>query len=140
MSFTAELAARLSALDADEVVADDLVPVATRPSATAALHIGPSVATAAGVVAVTTPLVVGRAAAGNDVDVALPSTLVSRRHVTVWAAGDALLCRDLGSTNGTVLVRDGERHPVGGERAALLVPGDVLVTAEGIELLTVVEG
>ena len=37
-------------------------------------------------------------------------------------------------------MRDGERHPIGVEGAALLVPGDVLVTAEGVELLTVVEG
>jgi hypothetical protein len=49
------------------------------------------------------------------------------------------LCRDLGSTNGTMRVRDGSVAVVGTGAATLLLGGDVLVTADGVELLRVLE-
>ena len=82
MSFTAELAARLSALDADEVVADDLIPVAARPSATGPLHTGPSVATIAGVLAgLALVQVHGWLAGAGGVVLAAGAMLVWKYHV-----------------------------------------------------------
>ena len=129
-----ELATRLDALDDGDIA--EPVAVATRPTPTAARHSAPSISSPAGVREVgEAPLVVGRSGA----DVQIPSPLVSRRHAQVWADGDALLCRDLGSTNGTVRVRDGSATTVGTAASSLLLPGDVLTTAAGVELLTVLD-
>ena len=65
-------------------------------------------------------VLVGR---GPECRLRLTNTLVSRRHAEVWAAGDALYLRDLGSRNGTVV--NGEY--VG--RARELEYGDVVTFA-----------
>jgi hypothetical protein len=63
--------------------------------------------------------VVGR---HRDCDARLDSSRVSRRHCCLAPAGDAVLVRDLGSTNGVKL--NGRRVDEG-----LLRPGDVLSIA-----------
>jgi hypothetical protein len=131
-----ELAGRLAALTGDDVPDD--VAVAARPSPSRWRASTPWVVGTGG--ALHDPadqLVVGRAGKGNAVDVPVESPLVSRRHVLVWADGDALLCRDLGSKNGTVRVRDGVRCAVGTVQATLLEAGDALVTASDTTLVTV---
>jgi pSer/pThr/pTyr-binding forkhead associated (FHA) protein len=55
------------------------------------------------VVPVQRPLVIGRDAEGLIVD----DPTVSRRHLVVEPGKDVLVCRDLGSANGTLV--DGER-------------------------------
>jgi len=124
-----ELGARLVSLGSDDVVEPIAVP---RPSAMAPCSAPPTIVTAAGLLNVVGRLVIGRVA-----DVAVDSPLVSRRHAELWTDGDALLCRDLGSTNGTMRVRDGSVAVVGTGAATLLLGGDVLVTADGVELLRV---
>jgi pSer/pThr/pTyr-binding forkhead associated (FHA) protein len=57
----------------------------------------------AGVVPVHGPLVVGRDGEGLVLD----DPTVSRRHLELLPEGDALVCRDLGSANGTFV--DGDR-------------------------------
>ena len=65
-------------------------------------------------------VLVGR---GPECRLRLTNTLVSRRHAEIWAAGDMLYLRDLGSRNGTVV--NGEY--VG--RARELEYGDVVTFA-----------
>jgi pSer/pThr/pTyr-binding forkhead associated (FHA) protein len=55
------------------------------------------------VVPVSRPLVIGRDAEGMVID----DPTVSRRHLVVEPGRDVLVCRDLGSANGTFV--DGER-------------------------------
>lgn len=71
----------------------------------------------------------------NPLFVAVPSPLtdISRNHFELWLEGDVLLARDLGSTNGTVLHRAGERSvrvPV--EVPTLVRAGDVYDLGEGV--------
>ena len=130
-SLVDELGARLVSLEPDDIVEPVAAP---RPSATAPSIAPPTIATAAGLMNVVGRLVIGRVA-----DVAVHSPLVSRRHAELWTDGDALLCRDLGSTNGTMRVRDNTITAVGTGAATLLLGGDVLVTADGVELLRVLD-
>ncbi|HWM21688.1 MAG TPA: FHA domain-containing protein [Ilumatobacteraceae bacterium] len=62
---------------------------------------------------------------------------VSRRHVGVQLVDGVLIGSDLGSRNGTWLVRDGERTPL--TPMAVLWPGDRLVTLDDVELVRVAE-
>jgi len=73
---------------------------------------------------------VGRA---GDLVVAHP--YASRDHAAVWNAEGALYVVDLGSRNGTTVVRDGEA--LGAERPVALRPGDTVVTIAGTVLLRV---
>ncbi len=83
--------------------------------------------------------VVGRATAATTSAAILdvPGPTVSRRQAQIWPDGDVALCVDLGSRNGTVRLRDGERHSVATDTATLLLPGDVLLTGDDVVLLTV---
>jgi pSer/pThr/pTyr-binding forkhead associated (FHA) protein len=57
-------------------------------------------------------------------DVAVEDESVSRRHAEVWLGPDGLLrIADLGSSNGTRLIRDGKSSPV---KEAILQTGDRL--------------
>jgi pSer/pThr/pTyr-binding forkhead associated (FHA) protein len=60
---------------------------------------------------------------------------VSRRHVGFQLVGGVLVATDMGSRNGTWLVRDGTRHPL--PRHCVLRPGDRLETLDEVELATV---
>ena len=64
---------------------------------------------------------------------------VSRRHAQLTAdpVGDALLVIDLGSRNGTTIVRGGERHPVGRE-PVVLQADDQVITGHGVLLAQIV--
>lgn len=53
-------------------------------------------------------LLVGRS---PECQLRLTNSLVSRRHAEVWAAGDVLYLRDLGSRNGTVVNGEPVRRP-----------------------------
>ncbi|MFO0664491.1 MAG: sigma 54-interacting transcriptional regulator [Polyangiaceae bacterium] len=68
---------------------------------------------------------VGRA---GSCDVVVPDEVVSGQHVRVWADDAGLMAKDLQSTNGTTVVRGGERFPLDDtcDRAMRLADGDVL--------------
>ncbi len=75
------------------------------------------------------PIREGETIVGREGDVALASTLVSRRHARLTKSGDAVALEDLGSTNGTK--RDGV--PLApGERVGL--SGGETVSFGGLEL------
>jgi len=79
---------------------------------------------------------IGRAAAN---DLILSDPLVSSEHARIVSSADGFVLEDLGSTNGTWLLRAGEQHALGeGRRAMALLPGDRLTLggpeSEGIEL------
>jgi len=72
-------------------------------------------------------------------DLVLSDTLISSEHARIVSSADGFVLEDLGSTNGTWLLRAGERHGLGeGRRAIALSPGDRLLLggpdADGIEL------
>jgi pSer/pThr/pTyr-binding forkhead associated (FHA) protein len=79
------------------------------------------------------PLFVGRSAAAFGID----HPRVSRRHVGVQLVDGVVIATDLGSRNGTWLVRDDERSPL--TAMTVLRPGDRLVTLDDVELVHVVE-
>ncbi|HUF96992.1 MAG TPA: FHA domain-containing protein [Ilumatobacter sp.] len=60
----------------------------------------------------------------------VPYGVVSRQHCRVSRTGDVACIADTGSANGTVIVRDAQVVPVGGEPVPL-VNGDVVATAGG---------
>ena len=64
---------------------------------------------------------------------------VSRQHAEIRGDGRQLTVSDLGSSNGTFRVREGEVTPVGSEPVELLV-GDMITTIDDVLLATVVEG
>jgi DNA-binding CsgD family transcriptional regulator len=73
---------------------------------------------------------VGRA---EDADIRLPHPLVSRWHVELSCAGDAVTVRDLGSRNGTIVddaVINGESLTVGSRAALHVTPYSLVVTAQ----------
>jgi Nif-specific regulatory protein len=79
---------------------------------------------------------IGRASSN---DLVLSDALISSEHARIVGSADGFVLEDLGSTNGTWLLRAGESHALGeGRRAIALVPGDRLLLggpdAEGIEL------
>ncbi|MFT3852329.1 MAG: FHA domain-containing protein [Ilumatobacteraceae bacterium] len=84
---------------------------------------------------------IGRRSSAAAVDLAVDDPTVSRRHVSVWRAGGATLCRDLGSRNGTIRRRDGDEHavPAAPGGPTLLLPGDELVTSTGTLLAIVAD-
>ena len=74
---------------------------------------------------------VGRA---EECEIRLPHPLVSRRHVELSCAGDAVTVRDLGSRNGTIVddaVINGESLTVGSRAALHVAPYSLVVTAQG---------
>ncbi|HYP74937.1 MAG TPA: sigma 54-interacting transcriptional regulator [Polyangiaceae bacterium] len=80
---------------------------------------------------------IGRAASN---DLVLSDALISSEHARIVSSADGFVLEDLGSTNGTWLVRAGEQHALGeGRRAIALSAGDRLQlgapNAEGVELL-----
>jgi pSer/pThr/pTyr-binding forkhead associated (FHA) protein len=78
-------------------------------------------------------ILVGRSASLFGVD----HPKVSRRHVGVQLVDGVLIGSDLGSRNGTWLVRGGERTPL--TPMAVLWPGDRLVTLDDVELIRVAD-
>jgi len=79
---------------------------------------------------------IGRGAANELI---LSDALISSEHARIVSSADGFVLEDLGSTNGTWLVRAGEQHALGeGRRAIALAPGDRLLLggpdADGIEL------
>ncbi|HEY3257109.1 MAG TPA: sigma 54-interacting transcriptional regulator, partial [Polyangiaceae bacterium] len=79
---------------------------------------------------------IGRASSN---DLVLTDTLVSSEHARIVSSVDGFVLEDLGSTNGTWLLRAGEQHALGeGRRSIALAPGDRLTLgglgSEGIEL------
>jgi hypothetical protein len=78
----------------------------------------------------TEPVLVGRRAAFG-----IDHPKVSRRHVGVQRVDGVLIATDVGSRNGTWLVREGERSPL--TPMAVLRPGDRLVTLDDVELLCI---
>jgi len=79
---------------------------------------------------------IGRAASN---DLVLSDALVSSEHARIVSSVDGFVLEDLGSTNGTWLLRAGEQHALGeGRRAIALSPGDRLrlggPDSEGVEL------
>lgn len=76
-------------------------------------------------------LVIGRLG-----DLRIDELKVSRRHLHVSVTLRGLQCRDLGSGNGSWIVRDGVRIEIG-DADMPLAPGDRVVTIEDIELLRV---
>lgn len=77
---------------------------------------------------VTGPVLVGRAPAGDAARlVALPDASVSKTHAELRTTPEgALVVRDRGSTNGSVLVRGGTTRPLTAHRPTTLLPGDVV--------------
>jgi len=72
-------------------------------------------------------------------DLVLSDALISGEHARIVSSVDGFVLEDLGSTNGTWLLRAGEPHALGeGRRAVALAPGDRLLLGgsdvEGIEL------
>ena len=79
---------------------------------------------------------IGRAASN---DLVLKDALISSEHARIVSSVDGFVLEDLGSTNGTFLLRAGELQALGeGRRAIALSPGDRLLLggpeAEGVEL------
>ena len=67
---------------------------------------------------------IGRAASN---DLVLTDALISSEHARIVSSVDGFVLEDLGSTNGTWLLRAGEQHALGeGRRAIALSPGDRL--------------
>lgn len=79
----------------------------------------------------------GRQPVSEGIVVADPR--VSRRHARFVQAEGGIAVVDLGSTNGTVVVRGGERLPVGLE-PIVLVLGDRVATLNDVPLAEVVAG
>jgi FHA domain len=86
-------------------------------------------------------IVIGRPSSVGGPDLPVAGPTVSRRHVAVWRSAGAVLCRDLGSRNGTFRRRAGELHEVPGPtgRPTLLLAGDELLTADGALLAVVAD-
>ncbi|MEI9952318.1 MAG: FHA domain-containing protein [Pseudomonadota bacterium] len=76
---------------------------------------------------------------GESNDLVLTDALISSEHARIVSSSDGFVLEDLESTNGTWLLRAGERHALGeGRRAIALSAGDRLLLggpdSEGIEL------
>ena len=81
-------------------------------------------------------LVLGRLI--DDGGIAVPDARVSRRHARFIDFDDGIAVVDLGSTNGTEVVRGDERIAVGSEPLPL-VAGDRVATMNGVLLADIVE-
>lgn len=92
------------------------------------------------VIAVNGTVVVGRAPKGQGepaqlVTVPSPTHLVSRSHLLITTTGWTVLARDLGSSNGTVLVRPGQAPVlIATALPTPLVVGDLLDIGDGMTL------
>ena len=80
-----------------------------------------------------------RVGRGPDNDLVVEDRLVSAEHARIVSSADGFVIEDLGSTNGTWVLRASERHALGeGRRAFALQPGDRVllggVEGEGSEL------
>ncbi|MEO5899097.1 MAG: FHA domain-containing protein [Ilumatobacteraceae bacterium] len=141
-SLRAELTAALVALNPDRAHA---VPEPVRPSPTCipeTMRLTATTPDGTATLIGTTPIVIGRPGAGvgrPGVDLPVDDPHVSRRHAEIWADGELILCRDLGATNGTFRLRDGECLPVGdvAAGATVLQTGDALVTVGDLVLATI---
>src|SRR3954464_615839 len=79
---------------------------------------------------------IGRASSN---DLVLSDALISSEHARIVGSADGFVLEDLGSTNGTWLLRGGERVALGEGRPAIaLTPGDRLLLggsdADGVEI------
>ena len=79
---------------------------------------------------------IGRAASN---ELQLSDVLISGEHARIVSSVEGFVLEDLGSTNGTWLLRSGEQHALGeGKRAIALAPGDRVLLggadSEGVEL------
>lgn len=63
---------------------------------------------------------------------------VSRQHLSVTLSYTGLMCRDLGSSNGSWLIRGDRRIPLHSDATTLTV-GDRVVTIDDVELVRVPE-
>ena len=79
-------------------------------------------------------VVLGRQPGPAGIVVEDPS--VSRRHTLVRRTGTGVVVADLGSTNGTVVVRGGVREDVAGDGTPAS-HGDLIMTAGGVLLAEV---
>lgn len=92
--------------------------------------------TAQGVVALTSgsDLIIGRLASAGAT-ILVPATIVSKAHCRVWLEGPTALVEDLGSSNGTIIRRQGRPFPVQGP--SVLIDGDELMVLDEVVLATV---
>ena len=60
-----------------------------------------------------------------------PDRGISRSHTAIGVIGGRVHGRDLGSNNGTILLRMGQREPLATDRWTRLASGDVLDLGEG---------
>jgi hypothetical protein len=125
-STTATLVASL--LDEEEPVADDHGEVVTADGARMPL---------------TGALVIGRApqpVPGLEcrlLRVTSPERTVSRSHVLITGEHGVVRLKDLGSNNGTMLLRHGQRLPVGSDAWTGAADGDVVDLGDGVTVLLV---
>lgn len=75
---------------------------------------------------------------GRRGEIVVDHLLVSRRHLVVHHGDEGLTCRDLGSANGSWLLRDGMRSIVD-QLGCVLTTGDLVVTVDDLPLLAVIE-
>lgn len=88
----------------------------------------------------TARLVIGREPESGDGQRAVVDRgVVSRSHCIVAASADGVHLIDLGSSNGTVVVRRQQQLVVGADRVELSA-GDVIATAGGAVVIATVEG
>jgi hypothetical protein len=137
---TAELAGRLEQL-ATEPERERRVDGRSTPTAPIARHDRLDAADGTSIDVTVAGVVIGRPSSVGGPDLPVAGPTVSRRHVSVWRSGGAVLCRDLGSRNGTFRRRAGELHEVPGPTGGptLLLAGDELVTADGALLAVVAD-
>lgn len=116
-----------AAAEAFVAVMADLMGTVEGPAASATILVGDT----------GTALAPGQAlTVGRHGDIILDHRLVSRRHLVVQYDADGLTCRDLGSANGTWVIRDDARSPVD-EAGCILMAGDRVVTVQDHELFSV---
>lgn len=64
---------------------------------------------------------------------------ISRRHMSLMPTEGGVSVSDLGSTNGTVIVRGGDQVEVGATPTPV-EPGDTILTTDGVHIADVVSG
>jgi hypothetical protein len=102
-------------------------PAAPQRAASLVLDTGETITvTDAGVVLGRSPSPAGDDGGAVAVPVADPSMSISKTHVALRWSGGALVAVDLGSTNGSAIIRDGAEHELPPGEAAGLRTGDTL--------------